>query len=61
MQGENSTKLQIQDCSCVYIEPSGRINRWRVKELTLHTGNSKHNQGERPDIPNGELYYVKQK
>lgn len=53
--GENSTKLQIQD-AVAYIEPSGKLQMESEGIDTSHW-KSKHNQGERPDIPNGELYY----
>lgn len=53
--GENSSKLLVQK-AVAFIKPSGKL-QMEKEGIDTTKWKSRHNQGERPEIPNGELYY----
>jgi hypothetical protein len=53
--GENSNKIFVTK-AVAFIKPSGKL-QMEKEGIDTSKWKSRHNQGERPDIPNGELYY----
>ncbi|WUR02197.1 polar tube protein 3 (PTP3) [Vairimorpha necatrix] len=53
--GENSNKIHVQK-AVAFMKPSGKIQMER-EGIDTSNWKSRHNQGERPGVPDGELYY----